>query len=240
MTYNFTTNDFEGPLDLLLHLVKESKMDIYEINITDIINQYLDFIKNLEEKNINVASEYLVMSAELIHLKSRLLVNRKDEEPNENDEFSFNSEEDLKNKLIEYEKYKTISEDLEKLEEKRKEVYTKLPESLKDYLGDSKVIKGEFDITDLFKAYQEFIEKQKLEKPLKTKITKKELSVEEKMSNIRDILKRRERVNFIELFDELTKENIVVTFLSILEMCKLNEIILTQENNFSPIMIKKA
>ena len=103
MTYNFTTTDFEGPLDLLLHLVKESKMDIYEINIHDIINQYLDFIHSLEEKNIDIASEYLVMAAELIHLKSKLLVNRNEEE-NEEDEFSFNSEEDLKNKLIEYEK----------------------------------------------------------------------------------------------------------------------------------------
>ena len=72
MTYNFCINDFEGPLDLLLHLVKESKMDIYEINIHDIINQYLEFIHNLEEENIDIASEYLVMAAELIHLKSKL------------------------------------------------------------------------------------------------------------------------------------------------------------------------
>ena len=78
MTYNFCTTDFEGPLDLLLHLVKESKMDIYEINISEIINQYLDFIHSLEENNIDIASEYLVMASELIHLKSKLLVNRKE------------------------------------------------------------------------------------------------------------------------------------------------------------------
>ena len=71
MTYNFCTTDFEGPLDLLLHLVKESKMDIYEINISEIINQYLDFIHSLEENNIDIASEYLVMASELIHLKSK-------------------------------------------------------------------------------------------------------------------------------------------------------------------------
>ena len=79
MTYNFCVSDFEGPLDLLLHMIKESKKDIYEINISDIINQYLDFIHSLEEKNIDIASEYLVMASELIHLKSKLLVNRKDE-----------------------------------------------------------------------------------------------------------------------------------------------------------------
>ena len=97
MTYNFCTSDFEGPLDLLLHLVKESKMDIYEINICEIINQYLEFIHSLEEENIDIASEYLVMASELIHLKSKLLINRKDEEDSSEDEFSFASEEDLRN-----------------------------------------------------------------------------------------------------------------------------------------------
>ena len=124
MTYNFCVSDFEGPLDLLLHMIKESKMDIYEINISDIINQYLDFIHSLEEKNIDIASEYLVMASELIHLKSKLLVNRKDEEQETEDEFSFSSEEDLRNKLLEYEKYKLLTQSFQELEEKRGEVYT--------------------------------------------------------------------------------------------------------------------
>jgi segregation and condensation protein A len=85
-----------------------------------------------------------------------------------------------------------------------------------------------------------FIERQKLSKPLNTKITRKELSVDDKIKDIRNILSIRKRVNFIELFTEVTKENIVVTFLSILEMTKSNEIILTQEDNFSPIMIERA
>ena len=105
MNYKIKIDEFEGPLDLLLHLIKESKMDIYEINISEIINQYLDFIHSLEDDNIDIASEYLVMAAELIHLKSKLLVNRKDDEE-ETEEFTINSEEDLRNKLIEYEKYK--------------------------------------------------------------------------------------------------------------------------------------
>ena len=240
MTYNFCTTDFEGPLDLLLHLVKESKMDIYEINISEIINQYLDFIHSLEENNIDIASEYLVMASELIHLKSKLLVNRKDEEETTEDEFSFSSEEDLRNKLLEYEKYKQLTQSFHDLEEKRGEVYTKLPESLKEYIAETGIQKGEFDIEDLFNAYKLFIERQKLSKPLNTKITKKELSVDDKIKDIRNILNTRKRVNFIELFTEVTKENIVVTFLSILEMTKSNEILLTQEDNFSPIMIERA
>jgi segregation and condensation protein A len=240
MTYNFNTTDFEGPLDLLLHLVKESKMDIYEINISDIINQYLEFIHSLEEKNIDIASEYLVMASELIHLKSKLLVNRKDEEPSTEDEFSFESEEDLRNRIVEYEKYKMLTQSFQELEGKRGEVYTKLPESLKEYIEETSIQKGEFDISDLFEAYKMFIERQRLSKPLNTKITKKELSVDDKIKDIRNILNIRKRVNFIELFTEVTKENIVVTFLSILEMTKSNEILLTQEDNFSPIMIERA
>ncbi len=237
MTYNFCINDFEGPLDLLLHLVKESKMDIYEINISEIINQYLDFIHSLEDDNIDIASEYLVMAAELIHLKSKLLVNRKDDEE-ETEEFTINSEEDLRNKLIEYEKYKKITEDFKELEEKRSEVYTKLPESLNEYL-DNTVEKGEFDINELFNAYKLFLEREKLSRPLNTKITRKEINVDEKIKDIRVILKKRKRVNFLELFTELSKENIVVTFLSILEMTKNDEITITQEDNFSPIMIER-
>ncbi len=235
--YNFCINDFEGPLDLLLHLVKESKMDIYEINIHDIINQYLDFIHSLEEKNIDIASEYLVMAAELIHLKSKLLVNRKEEE-DEEDEFSINSEEDLRNKIVEYEKYKKITEDFKELEEKRSEVFTKLPESLQEYV-DNTIDKGEFDITELFNAYKQFLERQQLTKPLNTKVTKKEINIEDKIKDIRTILNNKKRVNFLELFTEITKENVIVTFLSILEMTKNNEIILTQKDNFSPIMIER-
>lgn len=240
MTYNFSINDFEGPLDLLLHLVKESKMDIYEINIRDIINQYLDYIHSLEEKNIDIASEYLVMASELIHLKSKLLINRKDDIISEEDEFSFSSEEDLRNKLMEYERYKKITQDFQELEEKRSEVYTKLPESLKEYIEEVGIQKGELNIEDLFNAYKLFLERQKLSKPLNTKITKKEISVDDKIKDIRNILSTRRRVNFLELFTEITKETIVVTFLSILEMTKSNEILLTQEDNFSPIMIERV
>ena len=241
MTYNFCVSDFEGPLDLLLHLVKESKLDIYEINIREIIEQYLDFIHSMEEQNIDVASEYLVMAAELIHLKSKLLINRQDEEENKDneDEFSINSEEDLRNKLLEYEQYKELTKNLSELEEKRMEVYTKLPESLKSYIEVDKLPKGEFDLNDLLNAYNEYLKRKKLDRPLKTKITKKELSIDDQIKSIRKILNNKRKIEFFELFDEFSKENIVVTFLSILEMTKNDEITLLQNDNFSPIIIER-
>lgn len=238
MQYNFTINDFEGPLDLLLHLIKESKMDIYEVNISEIIEEYITYIHSLEEKNINVASEYLVMSAELIHLKSRKLIN-KDEETNEDDEFAIASEDDLRNKLLEYEKYKKITKDFKDLEEKRSEVFTKLPDNLKEYIEETALPPGQVTIEDLMNAIMLFQERQKLEKPLNTKVTKRELTIEERTSDIRRILAKKSKVNFLDLFECATKEYIIVTFLSVLEMSKNNEIVLTQDNNFSPIIVEK-
>lgn len=131
MTYNFCINDFEGPLDLLLHLIRSSKMDIYEINIESITRQYLDFINNSDNLSVDTASEYLVMAAELIHLKSRLLLNRRDEE--EDSEYELNNEEDLTNKLLEYQRVKELTNSFKELEDKRSEFYTKIPSDLHEY-----------------------------------------------------------------------------------------------------------
>lgn len=213
-------------------------MDIYEVNISEIIEEYITFIHSLEEKNINIASEYLVMSAELIHLKSRKLINKEEEQPEE-DEFGITSEEDLRNKLLEYEKYKKVTKDFKELEEKRSEVFTKLPESLKEYVEDTSLAPGQVTIEDLMNAILLFQERQKLEKPLNTKVTKREITVEERTKDIRNILAKKKKVNFLDLFEIATKEYIIVTFLSVLEMSKNNEIVLTQDNNFSPIIVEK-
>ena len=237
MDYKFHINDFDGPLDLLLHLVKQSKMDIETINTKEIIDQYLEFLNSMEELNINVASEYLVVASSLIHLKSKMLLNMTDDEE-ESDEYTITSEEDLKNKLKEYEQYKLITKSFKILEEKRGEVYTKLPESLKEY-NDSKVESGLFSTDDLLNALKELYNRQELAKPINTKITHRELSVDERTKDIRKILKEKKRVNFLDLFTEYTNEYIIVTFLSILVMSKDNELTITQESNFSPIFLER-
>lgn len=234
----FTIEDFSGPLDLLLHLVKESKMDIYEVPIEHITSEYLEFIDKMEEMNIDVASEYLVLASELVHLKSKMLLNIKDsEDENEQLEFKIGTEEELRNRLIEYKRYKELSEDFRLLENKRSEVLTKLPESLKEYKEDV-ALNTDTTIDDLVKAMQEFLERRKYSKPLSTKITKKELSVEKRTYEIRNILAKHKKVDFFDLFTELTKDYIVVTFLSVLEMTKNKEINIKQEENFSNIIIE--
>lgn len=238
MEYKFCINDFEGPLDLLLHLVKTSKMDIYEIDIRVIIEEYLDFINALKSKNIDIASSYLVMAAELIHLKSRMLINDDSVEENSNEEFHIDSEEDLKRKIIEYEKYKRLTTSLEEQRLKRSNFYTKSPAKLDEIVGEQSICFGDVSINDLVNALESVKSREKLLKPLHTKITKKEYSIEKRIDDIRKILKVRKKVEFIELFDDNNRDFLIVTFLSILTMCKNEEIILKQEDNFKPIMIE--
>ena len=232
-------NDFEGPLDLLLHLVKTAKMDIYEIDTKYIIDEYLKFIESIPKDDLDDASEYLVMAAELIHLKSRLLLNL-DSEDNDNDEFSINSEEDLKNKLIEYERYQNVTNVFKELEEKRNEFFTKLPENLNEFADENKKLEGNMDIELLKNSMLELSKRMSYQKPVNTRITRKEISVEERKEFIREYITKRKNVKFTDLFEEYSKDLVVATFLSILDMCKMKEITLKQDNNFGDIFIEKV
>ena len=231
--------DFEGPLDLLLHLIKKSKMEIFDVKISEITKEYLNFINEMNEMNLDIASEYLVMAAELIEMKSRkLLPNKNDED--ENAELEDDPEEELKRRLIEYKKYKESTLEFRNLEEKRLSYYTKAPESLEKYSKEKVENNGNLGINDLLEAFQKLLERQEYNKPVNTKIARKELSVKERIVTIRDILKEKKKINFIELFDDFSKPYVVVTFLSVLEMAKNKEIILKQDNNFGEIYLERV
>lgn len=239
MNYTFTINDFEGPLDLLLSLVRQSKMDIYEIPIKTLIDEYISFIKSQEELNIDIASEYLVMASELLHLKSKMLINQTIEEEETEEELSISSEEELRNKLIEYDKIKNITNSFKELEEKRQEIYEKSPENYSDFKDDVIYDHKICDINDLYQAILSFQKKQFYQKPLSTKITTKEYSIEDRIKSIRNMLNKQKKINFLDLFDIMSKDYIIVTFLSVLDMSKQKEINIIQEDNFKPIIIEK-
>lgn len=235
---NLLIGDFEGPLDLLLHLIKKSKMEIFDIEISEITNQYLKYIDEMTVLNLDVASEYLVMAAELIEMKSRkLLPNTKEDNESEEEE---NPEEELKRRLTEYKKYKESSDIFRALEERRASYYTKAPESLKQYTEEKLTNDGSVGVMDLLDAFQKLLERQQFNKPLNTKIARKELSVKERTATIREYLKVKRKLNFIELFDDFSKPYVVVTFLSVLEMAKAKEIIIKQENNFADIYLERV
>ena len=235
---NLLIGDFEGPLDLLLHLIKKSKMEIFDINICEITNQYIKYIEEMSDLNLDVASEYLVMAAELIEMKSRKLLPKMyaDEEEVEEE----NPEEVLKKRLIEYKKYKESTDVFRNLEANRSSYYTKAPESLKQYSMEKLENDGSVGVFDLLDAFQKLLERQQLNKPLNTKIARKELSVKERIVKIRDILSVKKKVNFIELFDDFSKSYVVVTFLSVLEMAKSKEIVIKQDSNFSDIYLERV
>ncbi len=233
MDIEIKINEFEGPLDLLLHLIKESKMDIFDLKIELITDQYLDYINKMEQMNLDIASSYLVMAAELIEMKSKLLLPRHEEEEQEEED----PKEQLVNRLIEYQKYKDLTSEFKELEEERHQIFTKSPENIKSYLEDVKFVNNsEVTLEDLIEAFKKFLERQKESRPLETKITKKEISLEERRTSIKKILKEKKRINFLDLFDVITKEYVVVTFLTILEMARLNELLITQDKNFGEIM----
>ncbi len=236
---NLCINDFEGPLDLLLHLVRTAKMDIYTIDTKYIIDKYLEFIGTLPKDDLDEASEYLVMASELIHLKSRLLLNLDDDEKEDND-FSINSEEDLKNKLLEYERYQNITGIFKELEEKRSEFYTKIPESLSEYIEKENIIEDKINPELLKEAMMELQKRMEYQKPLNTRITRREVSVEERVSRVREFLNTRKKAKFTDLFEVFSKEVVVATFLAILDMCKNKEIKLTQKELFGDILIEKV
>ena len=238
MNYQISINDFEGPLDLLLHLIKEMKMDIYEINTRIIIEEYLKYIHSLQELNIDVASEFLVMASELIHLKSKMLIGKTLEQEAEESEFQIESEEDLKNRLIEYQAYKEVTKSLKELEEKRAEVYTKTPENLKEYVEKPVLVNDGITVDDLLQAFLDLKKRIHYKEPIHTKITKKEISVASRRNRIRHVLEEKGRVSFEELFEVFNKEYIVVTFLALLDMTKNQEVLVSQENNFEKIWIE--
>lgn len=236
MTYEININEFQGPLDLLLHLIKKDNINIQELSIDKITKQYLEYIEKMEELNLTIASEYLVMAAELIEIKSSSLlpINQETE-----DEFEENSKEKLISRLLEYEQYKNLTNAFSELANYRQEVFTKEPDNLQEFQSkDSKIDYG-ISLNDLVAAFANLMEQKELEKPLNTKITNKEYSVNKRCKEIMELLKNRKKINFVELFDQFTKEYVVVTFISILSMCRNQEVEIEQQNNFKNIIIKE-
>ena len=227
---------FEGPLDLLLHLIKENKMDIFDIEIESITRQYLDYIHKMKEQNLDIASAYLVMASELTLIKARMLLPRPkvDEEETEEED----PREELVARLLEYQAYKEITKTLKENESKRQEIHTKLPENINNYIEENTVIIGEGSIDLLVDAFKKFLVRKSEEKPLSTKVTMKEITVSSRKLEIKSILKKEKKVSFFKLFPVSTKEYIVATFLAVLDMARNKELLIKQEGLFSDIIVE--
>ncbi len=192
MEYKVMINEFEGPMDLLLHLIKKDDIDIFDIKIEEITNQYLSYLHAMKELDLDIASEYLIMAAELIEMKSSQLlpVDKSDE-----DEFEEDPRERLIKRLIEYKRYKEVTSSFRNLEEERKQYYTKEVSDMREYAKEEDNLSClDISLDDLTLALKKFLERKDLEKPLNTKITKKEYSVGKRSDEIRHLLKKTEEI----------------------------------------------
>lgn len=235
MEYKVMIDAFEGPLDLLLHLIKKSNIDIVDINIVDITKQYLDYINCMEEMNLDIASEYLTMAAELIEMKSNILLPKPEMDDVEEER------QNLINRLLDYEQYKKMINYFKDLESDRRDFFTRVPDDLKNYDCVSNVnLVGDVTVDDLVNALNKFFSKKEYEKPLNTKVTSREYSVSLRCEEIKDVLKKKKKVVFTDLFDKYDKSFIVVTFLAILDLVRKSNVSISQDRNFNQIYIEEV
>ncbi|WP_028043967.1 segregation/condensation protein A [Candidatus Stoquefichus massiliensis] len=240
MSYEVVLNDFQGPLDLLLHLIKEKQMDLETLEVSVITDQYLAYIDQMSPDQLEAMSEYLVMAAQLIEMKSKMLL------PNEkvelDDDYQEDPREQLIRRLIEYKKYKDVLDDFRESYEQRQTLHTKAPALMDDYVVDtSDMIPKDLEVYDLIRAMQKMFQRKALLTPLESRIARVEISIEERSDQIRQYFKshKNQRIDFEDLFEEPTKIFFVVTFLSILVLVNTNELIIEQEGNFEKIYLKE-
>lgn len=211
---------FEGPLDLLLHLIRKNKVDIYDIPIYFITEKYLEYIDMMKTMNLDLAGEFILMAATLIHIKSRMLLPIPEEGVLEEEE-GVDPRSELVRKLLEYERYRLAAEELNGRILLGRDVFTRgmtLP--LDGISEDSEIALTDLSIFDLIAAFGEII--KKLPKPYQIDLTVDRFRVTDKMNHLLEALSMERSITFSDLFPETcTRGEVIVTFLAVLELCKL-------------------
>jgi segregation and condensation protein A len=242
MEYKIILETFEGPMDLLLHLIDKAEIDIYDIPINEITEQYLDHIKKMEELDLDVTSEFLLMAATLLEIKSKMLLpNEKKLEGEQLELKETDPRFELVQRLLEYKKYKYVSQELQDYEEIQRKVYYKPKEDILVFEKEEEEIE-EMDLEKLVEALNNLLRKNKntITSINMDEIQKEEYTLDESMEKIKIKLEEEEEIKFSNLFDKSSnKKEIVTIFLSILELIRLKYITIMQENNFSEIIINK-
>ncbi|NEW06135.1 segregation/condensation protein A [Paenibacillus sp. SYP-B3998] len=245
MKVTYKLEAYEGPLDLLLHLIDKNELDIYNIPIKDITDQYLAYVQAMQELELDVTSEFLVMAATLLSIKSKMLL-PKPPVIEFDDEYDYGMDDDLDPraelvaKLIEYRKYKSIADMLRDKEVERSLIYTREPEDLTPFrpVVHENPVEG-LDVADLLIAFQRTLRKLSNRNVI-AKIRRDEISVKDRMREVVDLLKfKGGKLLFSKLFDyEMTREEIVITFLALLELMKMKKVTCFQHQLFEDIVIQ--
>ena len=237
---------FEGPLDLLLHLIESNKIDIYDIPIVMITDQYMEYIRAMETKDLNVMSEFLVMAATLLEIKAKMLLPVEVDEEGE----EIDPRADLVERLLEYKMYKYMALELKDRQSAAEHVLYKepdIPEEVASYIEpvDLEKLVGDVTLRQLNDIFQSILRRQedKID-PVRSKfgtIEKEEVSLEEKMTHVEQYLARNQHFTFRKLLEEearKSKMHVIVSFLAILELMKVGKLTVRQEGTFGEIYIE--
>lgn len=239
----FKINEFEGPLDLLLHLIEKNKFNIFDIPIVEITEQYLDYVNKMDESDLDVMSEFLVMAATLISIKAKMLLPKEEEEEAEEED----PRAELVRRLLEYKMYKYASYELKDMElDAGKNFYKQstIPKEVlefKEEIDPAEVV-GDVTLAMLNDIFNQVM-KRTVDRvdPIRSKfgtIEKEEVRIEDKMEEIRLSLKGLKGINFRTLLEvQASKINVIVTFLAVLELMKVGDITIRQDELFGDIII---
>ncbi|RIN29207.1 segregation and condensation protein A [Staphylococcus succinus] len=236
--YEVKLDAFNGPLDLLLHLIQKIEIDIYDIPMKSLTEQYMQYIHAMNQLEINVASEYLVMASELLMIKSKMLLPQSDEV----DELDDDPRDDLVGRLIEYQNYKAYTEILNDKKSERANYYSKHPTDL-THLGSNETWNPDntIDLTELIIAYQKVKNRVDFNTPKTVDIRKETFTIQQATSQVNDRLQQHDSFNFFSLFNFTEPIEMVVThFLAILEMSKSGVVNIEQLKSFDDINILRG
>ena len=240
MGYNITVAAYEGPLDVLLSLIQKSEIDIYDIPINIVTEQFLEYIEGMEEINLEVTSEFLVMAATLLEIKSKMLLPQ-EKIVEDGIEIEIDPRDTLVQRLIEYKLYKEIAEKLKISEAIESKVYFKPREDLSIYNDPIEEL-GKLDLSQIVKTINNIISRNIIENKMLSieEINREEYTLDECMEEIKIKLLNNNKIIFSDLLSKNTsKEEIITYFLSLLELIKLKSVYVYQDASFSDLIIKK-
>ncbi len=234
-TMTIRLEGFEGPLDLLLHLIKREEIEIWNIPIAHITEQYLGYLQLMQNLNINVAGEWLVMAATLIYIKSRMLLPPDPVQESAEGEEQDDPRRELVYQLLEHQKFKNAAQMLYTREEVENAVWNSPP---RDLLEDEKEVVA-VTLFDLLKAFHEVV--KRFEAQSSMELDQDEVTIDQKMAEVRRLLMVHDSLAFSSLFTRtMSKRHLIVTFLALLELVHLREIWLYQEKAFEEIHITRS
>lgn len=233
---------FQGPFDLLLHLIKTMEVDIYDIPISEVTQQYIHHVHTMKELQLDIVGDYLVMAATLIEIKSRMLLPIEPAEVEEDNYSDIDPRSALVQQLLLYQQFQNVSDQLEKMESQRREVFTRESADLSDMQNFIPLSPNEITLENLSQAMYQALEKQHLRHPQVREMSAETITVDDAMGNIMNRLKtlnHKEYLLFDDIIHEKSRSIIITSFMAMLELVRKHKITLHQHKLYDPIQISK-